>query len=371
MIDLNEVIDESIFTQENPEVIASVKPPEVKKVVVAKEDSDKPEVETIDDSQFTTEIVDTPAPEKQAAAIKATAEFIQSIGGFEKLPENFNPTPEALVELIQAEAVNKAKSYIEQREEALPSIVKDLLEDWEEGMSDDVLLDIFNSRAKQVQYSTINKESLKENTPLLKSLYTQFLKETTKFSETKINKMVQEAEDNFTLEDNVLEEALPELTKIEASKEKEIKAKVEQNKIQAEKDYKETLAAYKKAIESTDEILGVKLSKKEREELFNLSTKPVGKDKAGNPVFYAQAVFNNDPIAYNMAVNMVLMKTEGLKNKDGFIQAAATKATKILDKNLDKSQVKYRNSMDSSSPDLETADANILNKFYETYSHLK
>lgn len=369
MIDLNEVIDESVFTQENPGEIVPVKLPAEKATPTEKQKPEEP-VDTIDETQFNTEIVNTVSPDKQANAIRATAEFIQSIGGFEKLPEDFEPTPDALVELMQAEAINKAKAYVEQREEALPNIVKDLLENWEEGVSEEVLVDIFNSKAKQIQYTNINKETLKDNAPLLKSLYTQFLKETTKFSDTKINKMVQEAEDNFTLEDAVIEEALPELTKIEADKEKQIKAKVVAEKVQAEKDYKATLDAYKKAVESTDEILGVKLSKKEREELFNLSTKPVGKDKAGNPVFYAQAVYNQDPIAYNMAVNMVLMKTQGLKKTDGFMQAAATKATKTLEKTLDKSQVKHRNSMDG-GVDLESADTDILNKFYETYTFLK
>lgn len=371
MTDLNEVIDESIFTQENPEEVVPTKVPVAETPTTVETTKKKEEpIETIDDSQFNTEATPAVSAEKQASAIRATAEFIQSIGGFEKLPEDFESTPDALVELMQAEAMNKAKAFIEQREEALPPIVKDLLENWEEGVPEDVLVDIFNSKAKQVQYSAIKKEELKENTSFLKSLYTQFLKETTKFSDAKINKMVQEAEDNFTLEDAVLEEALPELTKIEADREKQIKAKVAAEKLQAEKDYKATLDAYKKAVESTDEILGVKLSKKEREELFNLSTKPVGKDKAGNPVFYAQAVYNQDPIAYNMAVNMVLMKTQGLKKADGFIQAATTKATKTLEKTLDKSNVKHRNSMDA-TVDLESADTDILNKFYETYTFLK
>lgn len=374
-IDLNTApIDEALLMQDEEVIVdpaTLVTKTEPKKDESKKDEKKEPEdTATIDEATLISDSGEEEqevSGDKQVEAIKATAKYLQSIGGFENIPDDFDGTSEGLVELIQGEALNKAKNFVESREAALPEQIKDLIEAWDEH-GDAAFNDIFETRVKQMKYSSITEDTLKENTSMQKDLYRNFLKNTTKFSEAKITKMINAAEEDLTLESLVIEEALPELIKGEKEKEEEIKIQSKEAQVQAQKDYQATLKTYKDTIDKTDEVLGIKLSKKDKEEMFNLMTKPIGKDKQGNPIFYNQAVSNQDPVAYNIAVTTLLMKTKGLKEKDGFLKSAATVATKQLDKKLEKSNVKKQ----TGSADYmeETEDKDISKAFYETFTNL-
>lgn len=250
--------------------------------------------------------------------------------------EKFTGDPEEFKEAIEQHINLKANSEVEAYKASVPEVIKQLLNNWEDDVPLDQLIDI---KSNQIKYSNLTEEKLEENVNLQKDVYTKYLKETTKFSDKKISDMVTKAEEEFTLEELVKTEALPELKTIEANKEKELVQITNARKEQAKKDNIARLDNYKESINKTAEIIpGIKLSEEDKKQVFNAIVSPVAEDGNGNPVSFATAVYMKDPAKFDATLNYLLIKTKGFTDFSKLTTVATTNATKKLAADLENSR---------------------------------
>ena len=304
------------------------------------------------------------AQEQKVTALKAVASYFKEEGVLSSLDlETFDGTPEGLIKAMQ----NEMGEGIEEYKNTRHPLLKKLMEADEAGVPIEQLLDI---KAQEVKYNSIEDDKLTDNVGLQKELYKSYLKETTKFSEAKISKMIEGASDDLTLESLVKEEALPELKKIQEQKEQELtritKAQQEQARVSNEK----LLNDYKVLVDKTEEVFpGIKVSKTEKAEIFKMSTTPIANDGYGNPVLYAEAVYKKDPLKYNLVLNYLLHKTKGFEDLSTIMNVAKSTAAKELEKNILKSGVKKPVAQDNFSTEDDNKDA--LDVFYKNFPALR
>ena len=108
-------------------------------------------------------------------------------------------------------------------------------------------------------YSNIDEVDLRDNVAKQEYVLREHYKTHTKFSDTRIEKMITKLKDIEDLEDTALD-VLPELKQYEINKKAEL---VEQTKIQKENDEAQTLKQMKSmisAVDSTKEFLGVPIT---------------------------------------------------------------------------------------------------------------
>jgi hypothetical protein len=347
-----EAVEEKTEVEENPLTLAEL----------TAEETDEPAEpgEQKPAGQKTTPV----AEEQKVTAIKAVASYFKEEGVLSSLDlENFDGTPESLIKAMQ----NEMGEGIEEYKNTRHPLLKKLMEADEAGVPIEQLLDI---KAQEVKYNSIEDDKLTDNVGLQKELYKSYLKETTKFSEAKISKMIEGAHDDLTLESLVKEEALPELKKIQEQKEQELtritKAQQEQARIGNEK----LLNDYKTLVDKTEEIFpGIKVSKAEKADIFRMSTTPIANDGYGNPVLYAEAVYKKDPLKYNLVLNYLLNKTKGFEDLSTIMNVAKSTAAKELEKNILKSGVKKPVAQDNFSQEDDNKDA--LDVFYKNFPALR
>lgn len=259
------------------------------------------------------------------AAVQGYANFLKEAGILgEGVDVTSIKSSDDLLKAQTAELAEWKKGYLE----SLPPVIKQLAESWEEGVP---LNDLINIKSNQIKYSTITEEKLKENTGLQKDIYKSYLKETTKFSDKKINDLIEKAEDDFTLEELVKDEALPELQKYETEKEQELVKITKKQQEEAKAENETRIKHYQETINKTVEFIpGVTISKLEKDNIYKNMVTPVAKDGYGNPVTLTQAVYLKDPAKFDAFVTYMVMKTKGLEDFSFITNEVTTKATKKL-----------------------------------------
>lgn len=243
--------------------------------------------------------------------------------------DGFDGSIESLTKAFEKREVRVGLEMVEDYKSQLPKELKYLAENWEEGVP---LTDLINIKSNQIKYSAITDDKLDESVETQKMIYTDYLKKTTKFSQSKIEKEVNRLLDLTELKDNA-KEALGELKKIEADAEetlrKETKKEQERRK---EEDYK-IIKSYEKTSKELKEVIpGVKISEKEQKEVFNKVINPVAIDGNGNPVSYIQYVRNEQGPAFDLKLNYLLHITKELTDFSKITNTITTKATKDLSK---------------------------------------
>jgi hypothetical protein len=205
-----------------------------------------------------------------------------------------------LVEAIKGEITEGIEDY----KNSLPEELKHIVENYEAGVS---LRDLIELQSNEVELDSITSEDL-EDKDLQKRVYTQYLKSTTRFSDSKIEKEINKLDDLDELGDeskNALEE-LKELSKVQKE---EVIAKAKEDKLAYDKSQKEQLENLKKDVTSTKEIIpGVILHEKDQVTLFKQMTQPVAFDRQGNPISRVQEIRAKDPIAFEKTLNYLVMK---------------------------------------------------------------
>lgn len=227
-----------------------------------------------------------------------------------------------LVEAIKSEITEGVEDY----KNSLPEALKSIISNYEEGVP---LRDLIELQSNEVELDSITEEDL-EDKDLQKRVYTQYLKSTTKFSDSKIEKEINKLDDLDELSDeakNALEE-LKELTK--AEKDRAI-AEAKAERAAYEKAQKEQLEQLKKEVEGTQEIIpGVKLNQKEQVTLFKQMTTPVAFDRQGNPISKVQEVRAKDPVLFEKTLNYLVMKGVFEKDYSLFKTVEAKAKTKTI-----------------------------------------
>lgn len=241
--------------------------------------------------------------------------------------EGFDGSMESLSKAFERREERTGLEMVESYKSQLPDVVKYLAENWEEGVP---LNDLLNIKSNQIKYAAVTDEKLEESVDTQKMIISDFLRKTTKFSETKIQKEVDRLQDLEELKAEA-KEALGELKKIEVDAEETLRKETKKEQERRKDENYKLIKSYEKASKDLKEIVpGIKLSEKEQKEVFDKAVNPIAIDGNGNPVSYIQSLRNPDPIAFDLKANWFAMVTKGYTDFSKITNTATTKATKEL-----------------------------------------
>lgn len=246
--------------------------------------------------------------------------------------EGFDGTAEGLTEAFQKREVRVGLEMVDDYKAQLPDAIKFLADNWEEGVP---LTELLNIKSNQIRFSNVTDEKLEESVDTQKAIYSEYLRKTTKFSDTKIEKEIAKLIDLDELKDES-KESLKELKKFEAEAEETLKKETKKQREERLEENKKTIRQYEKFAKDTKEVIpGIKIDEKLQEKVLKNVINPVGIDGYGNPVSYIQTIRNADPIAFDYKMNYIMEITKGLTDFSKIGSASKTAAVKDLSKILE------------------------------------
>lgn len=191
-----------------------------------------------------------------------------------------------------------------------------------------------NAKANQVKYESITEDTLSEDEDLQESVMREYLKATTKFSDTKIDKLIKDKKDLGDLLDESVE-AVSELR--ELSKNQIANAKKEQERLEQEaaENNRKQLEQIKKNIEETTEILGFKLNKKLQDTIYKSLTTPVTKTPDGTYLNALAAKRAENPVEFEKKLHFLFHITKGFEDFTTLKKPVKTTAIQELKDALD------------------------------------
>lgn len=273
------------------------------------------------------------ANETQAEQLKGWGEYFKdnTILSEDDL-EGFDGTAEGLQAAFQKREVRVGLEMVDDYKAQLPDMLKFLAENWEEGVP---LTELLNIKSNQIKYSNVSDEKLDESVDTQKTIYAEYLRKTTKFSETKIEKEIAKLIDLDELKDES-KEGLKELKKFEAVAEDTLKKETKRAREERLEENKKTIKLYEKFAKETKEVVpGIKIDDKLQEKVLKNVINPVFIDGYGQPVSYIQTVRDKDPIGFDYRLNYLIEITKGLTDFSKITTASKTAATKDLSKLLE------------------------------------
>lgn len=251
--------------------------------------------------------------------------------------KEFDGSIEGLVTAFQARENRVGLEMVDDYKNQVPPLIKHLMDNWEEGVP---LNELVNIKSNQIRYSAITDDKLEESVDTQKSVYAEYLRKTTKYSETKIEKEITRLTDLDELKVEAID-SLKELKKFEAEAEetlrKETKKEQEARKIENANIVKQ----YQKVVSETKEIIpGLKLDEKIQKDVLSKITNPIGIDGNGNPVSYINNIRNEDPYKFDTAITYLATLTKGFTDWSKVIKTVATGTVKDLENKLNTSAPK-------------------------------
>jgi hypothetical protein len=324
-----ELFEEKELFEEVPVVQKEETSPETKsakleiKSPVEGELLEESESETEETSELDTTNETSNEESEESEIYKVFANTLKDEGVLsESTLEEFDGTIEGLMSAMGKEIELEVTNY----KESLPDVIKDLIDNYEEGVPLDRLIE---SKSRQIEYSNITEDSLEDNLDLQKQILKNNLL-SKGIKEVKADKMIRTFEDTGDLFDEA-KDALSELKEQTAEYEQQLKEQTKKHQEETKKRNAEIISGIEKTIDSTTEIVpGIKLTAKERKELFSMMTKPVGTDERGNPINKVMQVRSQDPVKFDMILNEMLRLGAFEGKWDKIVKTAKTEATKQL-----------------------------------------
>lgn len=235
--------------------------------------------------------------------------------------EEFDGTPDGLKGAMEKEIVTGIENYKSQ----LPEEIKHLVSNYEEGVPLSRLLELDE---KRTEYKSIGVDQLTESKDLQKAIMKDYYRNTTKFSDTKIDKLIQTSDDLESLESES-KEALTDLISFQDEYEKEEVENAKQMRLQAEETQKQALEEFKTVLEKSDEIIpGLKISKNTKDTLYKTMTTAVAYDQAGNPVNKIAKYRVENPYEFDIKLSYLFEITKGFQDWSALSTAGRNKASK-------------------------------------------
>jgi len=262
--------------------------------------------------------------EEEVSPIRIFAETLKSQGTIEDIPEDFEESSEGIHKLIDAEIESRKQKWVDE----LPEDVKYFVDNWKKGTP---LSDLVSLEASIESYEKIDKDGIKENEPLQKSLIRDYLVRNG-WDEKDVKEEIEENLSSGTLETK----AKRYLSALVKDEKEERKAFVEQNN-EAQRErveyYRQQVDNLRKTLKDKKEIIpGIQLTDRDRKVVFDGVTKfdKEGKNaimryRQKNPEFdlvtsYLALVLNNDfskvdRAAVTKNTRKIKSKMEGTSNK--------------------------------------------------------
>jgi hypothetical protein len=234
--------------------------------------------------------------------------------------------PEDLIEGIRFEILEGIEDY----KNSLPKEFKQIIEGAESGVDWTTMKAI---KANEVKLNAVSELDIEENEDIARDIFIAHLKATTNWNEAKIKKECQKAIDLEELVDRA-KEGLDELKQINAEDERRVVEEARNKAKREQEDLKQSLINLKKDVyETKDLIPNVKLSDKDKADLFTQMTKPVEFDSYGNGISKVQAIRERNPVQFEKMLNLLVMKGvfDEKPNFDFIVKPTKTNTIKKLE----------------------------------------
>ncbi len=313
--------------------------------------------DTTQDSIETEETVDA---DSSGELFKAFGSTLVEKGVFsEELFKDFDGTIDGLVTAVDREIGYGIESY----KESLPDVLKELIDNYEEGVPLDQLI---ATKSREISFNNITDSKLEEDTELQKEIVRQYL-ESTGLKENKIKKLIETYEDTDELFSEA-KDALGEIKDILKKEEAYIKKQQEEERKVAEQRTKELLNTVETTISKTEEIVpGIKLNDKVRKEIYSSMTQPTGRDAEGNPINKVMEIRAKDPIKFEMTLHYLASLGIFEGKWDKVISTAKTSSVKELEKLIKSNDNKFSGSGKASIP-ASKSSTDLLSAIKNKYS---
>lgn len=313
--------------------------------------------DTTKDSIETEETVDG---DSSGELFKAFGSTLVEKGVFsEELFKDFDGTIDGLVTAVDREIGYGIESY----KESLPDVLKELIDNYEEGVPLDQLI---STKSREISFNNITEDKLEEDVNLQKEIVRQYL-ESTGLKENKIKKLIETYEDTDDLFSEA-KDALGEIKDILKKEQEYIRKEQEQERKLAEQRTKELLNTVETTISKTEEIVpGIKLNEKVRKEIYSSMTQPTGRDADGNPINKVMEIRAKDPIKFEMTLHYLASLGIFEGKWDKIISTAKTSSVKELEKLIKSNDNKFSGSGKASIP-ASKSSADLLSAIKNKYS---
>ena len=106
--------------------------------------------------------------EPETSVVQGIAEWAKAKGLFDYKDEEFEDSED----FLEKKLIEKSKSYNEEWKESLPPAIKELINNYEEGVPLD---EIIYSKSREIEYSQIDEKTLEEREDLHKKLIADWL----------------------------------------------------------------------------------------------------------------------------------------------------------------------------------------------------
>lgn len=242
---------------------------------------------------------------------------------------------ESLFEKLREQQLSTANVLLESYKAQLPKEVRDLVEAWEDGAEGEAFKKVMGLRAEQIEFEKLTPESIKGSVDTQKNVVRNYLKRTTKHSDDKIEKYIKRLEDMEELEEEAVANA-EELKTLVETEQKSIRETAKAAEAKRVKDAQEQREDIVKFIKDTKAIIpDLNVTEGEKKEIENLIFSPVAKDANGNPVFYLQKLFSENPKEMAVKINYLAILTKGFTDYSKLFKKAETRVAKTVDKLLE------------------------------------
>lgn len=206
-----------------------------------------------------------------------------------------------------------------------------------------------------------------EKVELRRSIITQNYKNSTKFSDAKIRKIV---ENSISLGEDIDEakEALENIKEFNAEAVKAEKKRVEEDRKAAETSEKRTIDTLKESINKIDEVFpGHKINKQTKKKIEDALLKPAGKDQTGRPLNAVWTKRSESPMDFDIKLAYLLASGFFDGKMDKITKTEKTKAVSEIEKAIKRGHTtvggKPKSSLSDEEQDLRDSIAATANAF--------
>ena len=273
--------------------------------------------------------------------------------------EDFDGTAEGL----KTAMINEIVGAVEMYKDTLPSRVKDLINNYEEGVPLEELLKIDK---EEVQTLSLDEDKIKEDISLQKKTVRDYLKKTSKFSDKKIDNQIQYYEDSGELEEEALNAAAELKELIQTEKTQAVEQAKQKEKMIQEQARAELANLNKRVQEATEIIPGLKLNDRVKSELIKSMTVPAGKDKNGNPVNRIVAARMGNPMEFEIKLHYLFEITKGFSDFSKLVEKGKKDTMKEFEEAISKTETMTEGTFQTREG--KKASSKLINTIAKTYN---
>lgn len=273
--------------------------------------------------------------------------------------EEYDGTVDGLIEATR----NQVYNGIEEYKQSLPEEAQRILRGVEAGVPFEQLVEL---NKQQLQYNNIDEETLSSDENLQKQVVKDYYKQTSRFSDEHIDKMIERLSDLGELEEES-KISVKELAKFQEERQQQAIQQAEQERQRVIEEQQKQLDNFKKILEQTEEVIpGVKVSKSIKEKIERNITTPVAYDQNGNPINKIGKYRNENPIDFEIKLNYLFEATKGFTDFSIFSKKGKSEALKELE-NVSKSLDSRNASGSNKAPKANKDVTESINHFIKNF----